>query len=97
MTYPCLHFADREEARREEDYNGSGDYDDDDDDDDGADWDNEAAWTEEAEETEDVKNESTAYLEFLDEEVSRLCLKRKGRYDYSLNIIFLGTKTSYGQ
>ena len=45
------------------------DYDDEDDEDE--EWGDEAEWTNEADETEDVKDESSAYLDFLSEEVSK--------------------------
>lgn len=59
---------DREEVTKEERFDFSNDIEDEDDDlwDNVADWDNE---NDEAE--EDVKDESTAYLEFLNEEVCR--------------------------
>ena len=61
----------REDAQREEDFGLSGDYDEDDDEEEeewegGEDWENE----EEAEST-DVKDESTAYLDFLSQQAAK--------------------------
>lgn len=58
---------DREEATKEDNFDLSNDYEDEEDEDweaTGGDWENEG------DEAEDVKDESTAYLEFLNEEVS---------------------------
>ena len=60
-------MADREEATKETDFQLNSD----DDDDEGDTWEGEAEWTNDADEVEgDVKDESAAYLEFLNEEVS---------------------------
>lgn len=59
--------VDREEAKREEDFSFTQDYDEDEEDEE---WEGEGDWNNEGDETEDVKDESTAYLEFLNEEVS---------------------------
>lgn len=58
--------ADREEAKREEDFSFSQEFEDEDEDEE---WEGEGDWANEGEETEDIKDESTAYLEFLNEEV----------------------------
>jgi hypothetical protein len=59
-------FLDREEAKKEENYDFGNDYDDDEEEE----WTGgEDEWNNEADETEDVKDESAAYLEFLNEEV----------------------------
>lgn len=65
LTFP----PDREEALKDDYPLDDGAYDDEDDDDWAGD---DAAWTEEVDEIDenDVKDESTAYLEFLNEEVS---------------------------
>jgi hypothetical protein len=59
-------FLDREEAKKEENYDFGNDYDDDEEEEWTA---GEDEWNNEADETEDVKDESAAYLEFLNEEV----------------------------
>jgi hypothetical protein len=57
---------DREEAKREDNYEFANEYEEEEDDE----WEQEADWTAEADEAEgDVKDESAAYLEFLNEEV----------------------------
>ena len=60
-------FTDREEAKREDNFDFVGDYDEEEDDEE---WEQEAGWDNEADEGDDVKDESAAYLEFLNEEVS---------------------------
>jgi len=67
QTLPAA-MKNREEAQRDEDFGLSGDYDDDEEEDEweGEDWENE----EEAE-TTDVKDESTAYLDFLAQQASK--------------------------
>ncbi len=57
---------DREEATKEDNFDLSNEYDDEEDED----WEATGDWENEADEAEDVKDESTAYLEFLNEEVS---------------------------
>jgi len=69
QTLPAA-LKNREEAQREDEFGLSGDYDDDDEDEDeeweGEDWENE-----ETEETADVKDESTAYLDFLSQQAQK--------------------------
>jgi hypothetical protein len=57
---------DREEATKEDNFDLSNEYEDEEDED----WEATGDWENEADEAEDVKDESTAYLEFLNEEVS---------------------------
>lgn len=59
-------LADREEAKREEDFSFSQEFEDEEEDEE---WEGEGDWTNEGDEAEDIKDESTAYLEFLNEEV----------------------------
>jgi hypothetical protein len=64
---------DREEAKREDNYEFANEYEEEEDDE----WQQEADWTAEADETEgDVKDESAAYLEFLNEEVRPITITR---------------------
>lgn len=56
---------DREEAKKEDNFEFANDYDEEDDEE----WEQDNDWSNEAEEAEDVKDESAAYLEFLNEEV----------------------------
>jgi hypothetical protein len=65
-------FTDREEAKREDNFDFVGDYDEEEDDEE---WEQEAAWDVEADEGDDVKDESAAYLEFLNEEVRLIPLQ----------------------
>jgi hypothetical protein len=58
--------TDREEAKREDNFDFVNDYDEEEDDEE---WEQEAGWDNEADEGDDVKDESAAYLEFLNEEV----------------------------
>lgn len=71
MTYRAillLTVVDREEAKKEEDFSITGDYDDEDEEEE---WEGDSGWTnEDGDEVGDVKDESAAYLEFLNEEVS---------------------------
>lgn len=61
-------YTDREEATKEENFDLSTDYEEEEDDE----WETNADWeNEEGEEVEDVKDESTAYLEFLNEEAQK--------------------------
>jgi hypothetical protein len=57
--------TDREEAKKEDNFEFGNDYDEEEDDE----WEQEQDWNNEADEAEDVKDESAAYLEFLNEEV----------------------------
>lgn len=59
-------YADREEAKKEENFEFSPDYEDEDDEE----WEQDNDWNNEENEVEDVKDESAAYLEFLNEEAS---------------------------
>lgn len=60
-------LLDREEAKKEDNFDYANDYEEEEDEE----WEGqEADWNNEVEETEDVKDESAAYLEFLNEEVS---------------------------
>jgi hypothetical protein len=65
-------FTDREEAKREDNFDFVGDYDEEEDDEE---WEQEAGWDNEADEGDDVKDESAAYLEFLNEEVRSIPLQ----------------------
>jgi hypothetical protein len=56
---------DREEAKREDNFDFANEYEEEEDEE----WEQEADWNTEADEAEDVKDESAAYLEFLNEEV----------------------------
>ena len=56
---------DREEAKKEDNFDFAAEYEDEEDEE----WEQEADWNNEADEAEDVKDESAAYLEFLNEEV----------------------------
>jgi len=58
--------VDREEATKEENFDLAHEYDEDEEEE----WEGDADWENENDEAEDVKDESTAYLEFLNEEVS---------------------------
>jgi hypothetical protein len=61
-------LPDREEAKREDNFDFANEYEEEEDEE----WEQEADWTNEADEAEDVKDESAAYLEFLNEEVWHL-------------------------
>jgi hypothetical protein len=75
QTLPAA-LKNREEATKEDNFDLSNEYEDEEDEDweaaGGGDWENEG------DEAEDVKDESTAYLEFLNEEVSTAVSSRKG-------------------
>lgn len=58
--------VDREEATKEENFDLTHEYDEEEEEE----WEGDADWENENDEAEDVKDESTAYLEFLNEEVS---------------------------
>lgn len=62
-------ITDREEAKKEEEFQLNDDYDDDDEEE--AEWGSDAEWSNDAAETEDVKDESSAYLDFLNEEAQK--------------------------
>ncbi|KAF2267928.1 ARM repeat-containing protein [Lojkania enalia] len=66
QTLPAA-LKNREEAKKEENFEFGNDYDDDDDEE----WEQETDWNNEADETEDIKDESAAYLEFLNEEAQK--------------------------
>ena len=69
QTLPAA-LKNREEAQREEDFGLTGEYDDDEDDEE--EWDAAENWeTEENEESTDVKDESTAYLDFLSQQAQK--------------------------
>jgi hypothetical protein len=59
---------DREEAKKEDNFDYSAEYEDEEEDEE---WEQEADWNNEADEAEDVKDESAAYLEFLNEEAQK--------------------------
>jgi hypothetical protein len=68
QTLPAA-MKNREDAQREDEFGLSGDYDDEDEDEEeweGEDWENE-----ESEETTDIKDESTAYLDFLSQQAQK--------------------------
>lgn len=68
QTLPAA-LKNREEATKEENFEiGEENFDDDEE------WEGDGDWDNEADETEDVKDESSAYLEFLTEEVSQLAV-----------------------
>lgn len=65
--------TDREEAKKEDNFEFGNDYDEEEDEE----WEQEQDWNNETDEVEgDIKDESAAYLEFLNEEVRRLCMMR---------------------
>lgn len=68
QTLPAA-LKNREEAQREDDFGLGGEYDDDEEEDD--EWEGEDWEAEENEETSDVKDESTAYLDFLSQQASK--------------------------
>jgi hypothetical protein len=70
QTLPAA-IKNREEATKEENFDLSHDYEDEDEDE----WEGETEWDNENDEAEDVKDESTAYLEFLNEEARKQTLK----------------------
>lgn len=71
--------ADREEAKKEdEEFQLNDDYSEDE-----AEWGDEAEWQNEAEDAEDVKDESSAYLDFLNEEAQKLGTALEGEDDDS--------------
>lgn len=57
--------TDREEAKKEDAFDYSAEFEEEEDEE----WEQEADWSNEADEVEDVKDESAAYLDFLNEEV----------------------------
>ncbi|KAI9830444.1 MAG: hypothetical protein M1819_005696 [Sarea resinae] len=66
QTLPAA-LKNREEVTKEGDFNLGDDYDEGDEDD----WEGDVDWTNEGDEIEDVKDESAAYLEFLNEEAQK--------------------------
>ncbi|KAF2457955.1 putative nonsense-mediated mRNA decay protein [Lineolata rhizophorae] len=66
QTLPAA-MKNREEATKEEDFSISNEYDDEEEED----WAGEGDWNDEGEEAEDVKDESAAYLDFLNEEAQK--------------------------
>lgn len=56
---------DREEAKKEDNFDFSNEYDEEEEEE----WEGDNDWNNDADEAEDVKDESAAYLEFLNEEV----------------------------
>ena len=76
MTNKC---TDREEAKKEDTFDYSAEFEEEEDEE----WEQEADWNNEADETEDVKDESAAYLDFLNEEVSSAFLMFKFQADHS--------------
>ncbi|KAF2871894.1 armadillo-type protein [Massariosphaeria phaeospora] len=66
QTLPAA-MKNREEAKKEENFEFGNDYDEDEDEE----WEQENDWNNEPEETEDAKDESAAYLEFLNEEAQK--------------------------
>lgn len=71
FLYPTVAFvngdADREEAKREDNFDFANEYEDDEEDEE---WEQETDWNNEADE-EEIKDESAAYLEFLNEEAQK--------------------------
>ena len=67
QTLPAA-MKNREEATKEENFDLTQDYDDEDEEE----WEGDVDWENENDEAEDVKDESTAYLEFLNEEERKL-------------------------
>lgn len=70
QTLPAA-LKNREAAQKEDDLGLGGDYDDDDDDEDDDEWEAEDWTNDETEATADVKDESTAYLDFLSEQAAK--------------------------
>lgn len=66
QTLPAA-LKNREEAKKEENFEYGDDYDDEDEEG----WEQDADWNHETEEVDDVKDESAAYLEFLNEEAQK--------------------------
>ncbi|KAF2738145.1 ARM repeat-containing protein [Polyplosphaeria fusca] len=66
QTLPAA-LKNREEAKKEDNFELGPDYDDDDDEE----WEQDNEWTNDENETEDIKDESAAYLEFLNEEAQK--------------------------
>ncbi|PSN67326.1 ARM repeat-containing protein [Corynespora cassiicola Philippines] len=66
QTLPAA-LKNREEAKKEDNFDFSNEYDDEDDDE----WEQETDWNNEGDEGDDVKDESAAYLEFLNEEAQK--------------------------
>ncbi|KAF2473139.1 ARM repeat-containing protein [Lindgomyces ingoldianus] len=66
QTLPAA-MKNREEAKKEENFEFGNDYDEEEDEE----WEQDNDWNNEAEEAEDVKDESAAYLEFLNEEARK--------------------------
>lgn len=66
MTQTNMH-TDREEAKKEDTFDFAAEYEDEEEEDE--EWEQEVDWNNEADEQEDIKDESAAYLEFLNEEV----------------------------
>ncbi|KAJ4305044.1 Nonsense-mediated mRNA decay protein 5 [Kalmusia sp. IMI 367209] len=66
QTLPAA-LKNREEAKKEDNFEYATDYDEEDEEE----WGDENEWTNEPEEAEDVKDESAAYLEFLNEEAQK--------------------------
>ncbi|EAT84518.2 hypothetical protein SNOG_08242 [Parastagonospora nodorum SN15] len=66
QTLPAA-LKNREEAKREDNFDFANEYEEEEDEE----WEQEADWNAEAEEPEDVKDESAAYLEFLNEEAQK--------------------------
>jgi len=64
VDYGLLTCVDREEVTKEDNYEVSGDVDEDEEE-----WNPVQDWENENDDAEDVQDESTAYLEFLNEEV----------------------------
>lgn len=68
--------VDREEAKKEDEFSLSNEFEDEDEED----WEGDNDWNNEADEAQDVKDESAAYLEFLNEEVSSYKVREALRY-----------------
>ncbi|KAF2244258.1 ARM repeat-containing protein [Trematosphaeria pertusa] len=66
QTLPAA-MKNREEAKKEDNFEFANDYDEEEDEE----WEQENDWNNEADEAEDVKDESAAYLEFLNEEAQK--------------------------
>jgi hypothetical protein len=84
-----LTCIDREEVTKEDNYEVSGDVEEDEEE-----WNNVQEWDNENDDAEDVQDESTAYLEFLNEEVTNF--KRRCYYHSFLHYAGPEVQQSHG-
>jgi hypothetical protein len=85
-----LTCIDREEVTKEENYDVSGDVEEEEEE-----WNNVQDWENENDDAEDVQDESTAYLEFLNEEVTSA--KRSRNYPLCLHCEGPKVQQSHGR